>query len=54
MHHNQFSINRSFASSTPTKVCTNGSRDDLMVTDVSSVSFVFEELGFDGSSSAEG
>ena len=54
MYHNQFSVQRSFASSTPTKVCINGSRDDLMVTDVSGVLFVFEELGLDGSSSAEG
>ena len=54
MHHNQFIVQRSFESSTPTKVCTNGSRDDLMVTDISGVLFIFEELGLDGSSSVEG
>ena len=47
MHHNQFSARRSFASNTPTKICTNGSRDDLMFTDVSGVLFVFEELDLD-------
>ena len=54
MHHNQFSAKRSFACNTPTKICTNGSRDDLMFTDVSGVLFVFEELDLDWSSSAEG
>ena len=41
------------ASSTPTDVSSNASRDDFHVT-VSGVLLIFEELGLDGPPSVEG